>query len=60
MSNVVICGAGKMGVAIGYAMKKLGCKISVIDNNDDNIELFCKLNGDCQRYNHWSRLDKKV
>lgn len=58
--HAVICGAGKMGVAIGYAMKSLGYNISIIENNPININQFFHHNGDCQSFSHWSQIEQAV
>lgn len=50
MKNAVICGAGKMGIAIGYAMKKLGFNLLVVEKDQENINRFKLLNGDCDSY----------
>ena len=56
MKNAIICGAGKMGIAIGYAMRSLGYKISIVENNDENIQKFFTCNGECTAYAHWSQI----
>lgn len=56
-NSVVICGAGKMGVAIGYAMKTLGYELAIVETNPHSIESFCRHVDDCQVYGHWSQID---
>lgn len=56
MKNAIICGAGKMGKAIGFAMRRLGYNISIVENNQDNIQNFFDCNGECTAYGHWSQI----
>jgi saccharopine dehydrogenase-like NADP-dependent oxidoreductase len=56
--KAVVCGAGKMGVAIGYAMKKLGYSVAIVEKNHDSISKFFDVNGDCMCYGHWTQIEK--
>lgn len=57
--NVLILGAGKMGVAIGYAMKKLNYDLGIVEQNDQNVATFQKVNGNCKVFRNWSVVDYK-
>lgn len=48
--KTLICGAGKMGMAIGHYMKNLGYELAVLDINQSNIELFMYHNGMCKQF----------
>lgn len=53
VKNATICGAGRMGTVIGYAMRHLGYNVSAVDNCSDNIANFVKVNGGCPVYTNW-------
>lgn len=57
--HTVICGAGKMGRAIGFAMKHFKHDISIVETNTDCIDAFIELNGDCKVLSHWSQIENK-
>lgn len=57
MKNAIICGTGKMGLAIGAAMKHLGYKLSIIEQSAENARIFCNCNGDCKVYHHWGQIN---
>lgn len=46
--NALICGAGNMGIAIGYAMKKLGYNLILLEKNIENTRIFYHFNGECE------------
>lgn len=58
--HCVICGAGKMGRAIGFAMKSLGYDISIVETNGPSIDSFYRINGECKTFTHWSQIDQNI
>lgn len=60
MKHAIICGAGKMGTAIGHAMKHLGYDISIVESDHGNVHKFFKTNKECKTYSHWSQINDQV
>lgn len=56
MRHTLICGAGQMGLAIGWAMKYLGHSLSVVDKSKERIAAFHKLNGVCPAYENVNQI----
>lgn len=57
--HAAVCGAGRMGTAIGSAMLRLGYTVSAVNNNPDNLSHFWHVNRGCPTYGHWADLPGK-
>jgi saccharopine dehydrogenase-like NADP-dependent oxidoreductase len=60
MKHAVICGTGKMGIAIGYALNILKYKTSIVETNQTAIDNYYQINGECPSFSHWSQIEKNV